>query len=53
MSVPADDLRRQTAQILGFARRGAKIDTVTGWAINRLMAQNVLIEKNGMISLKE
>ncbi|MCR4853125.1 MAG: DUF4011 domain-containing protein [Prevotella sp.] len=52
ISVPTDDLKRVTAQLLGFTRRGSKIDALTEKAIGILLERQVLTEADGRITLK-
>ena len=52
ISVPIDELRRVTAQLLGFTRRGAKVDALTDRAVAKLLAQQVIVESDGRLSLK-
>ena len=51
ISVPVDELRRVTAQLLGFTRRGAKVDALTDRAIAALLSQHVVVEGDGRITL--
>ena len=51
ISVPVDELRRVTAQLLGFTRRGAKVDALTDRAIAALLSQHVVVEGDGHITL--
>ena len=52
ISVPTDELKRVTAQLLGFTRRGAKIDALTEKAVAILLQRQELSEADGRISLK-
>jgi hypothetical protein len=52
ISVPTDELKRVTAQLLGFTRRCAKIDALTEKAVAILLQRQELSEADGRISLK-
>jgi len=49
ISLPVEDLKRLTSQVLGFSRKGTNVDYSTGRAVSNLISRNVLIEKNGII----
>ena len=52
VSVPVEDLKRQTAQMLGFARRGPKVEAGVASAIGMLLRQGKLQASEGNISIK-
>ena len=47
ISLPKEDLKRLTAKVLGFARTGARIDTVTEQVIEMMLQENRICERNG------
>jgi very-short-patch-repair endonuclease len=49
ISLPADDLKRVAAQLLGFSHRGSRIDAVLDNAIAQLIKEKRLEERDGMI----
>jgi len=49
ISLPVEDLKRLTSQVLGFSRKGTNVDYSTGRAVSNLISRNVLIEKDGVI----
>ena len=49
ISLPADDLKRVAAQLLGFSHRGSRIDAVLDSAIAQLIKEQRLEERDGMI----
>jgi very-short-patch-repair endonuclease len=49
ISLPAEDLKRLTSQVLGFSRKGANIDAATSRAVQLLLDQTVIKEKDGQI----
>jgi very-short-patch-repair endonuclease len=49
ISLPVEDLKRLTSQVLGFSRKGKNLDNSTDRAITILKSQEVLIDKNGII----
>jgi hypothetical protein len=51
ISIPLDDLKRQTARMLGFNRNVAKVDITIEQAIAMLIDKGVLTEDNGAITL--
>lgn len=51
ISVSAEDLKRQVAQLLGFARKGAKIGEAADKALQNLLDAGTLREADGMVSL--
>lgn len=51
ISMPAEDLKRLTSQVLGFARKGTNVDLATSKAVNLLLEKGTLQETNGMISM--
>lgn len=50
ISIPTEDLKRLTSQVLGFSRKGANLDHATERAIQLLVAKGVLVNNGGMIS---
>jgi DNA polymerase III delta prime subunit len=50
ISLPAEDLKRLTSQVLGFSRKGANLDAAISRAIQILLDQAVIKEKKGQIS---
>ena len=53
ISIPLDDLKRQTARMLGFSRNIAKVDLTIELAIANLIDKGVLTEAQGAITLPE
>ena len=53
ISIPLDDLKRQTARMLGFQRNIQKVDITIEQAIAMLIDKGVLTESNGAMSLGE
>jgi very-short-patch-repair endonuclease len=49
ISLPAEDLKRLTSQVLGFSRKGANLDAATSRAVQLLLDQAVIKEKDGLI----
>ena len=50
MSLPVEDLKRLTSQVLGFSRMGTNLNFATYRAVEILVSQNVLVENAGIIS---
>jgi hypothetical protein len=53
LSLPLDDLKRVTSQVLGFSHIGSNLDFTIHRAIKILLSRDVLMEKDGLISFKE
>ena len=49
VSVPTDDLKRQIAQLFGFARRTPKTDAMVDTALGRLLKLGTLEQKEGSV----
>ena len=53
ISLPAEDLKRVAAQLLGFTHRGSRIDAVLDNAIAILQKEGRLKNTGGMISVAD
>lgn len=53
ISMPMEDLKRLTFQILGFSRKGINLDMATEYAIQVLIDKGIFNHTNGMVSLKD
>ena len=53
ISIPKEDYKRVTSQVLGFSHYGRNIDLVTEKALSILLGQNILCIKNEMITKAE
>ena len=51
ISIPLDDLKRQTARMLGFGRNIAKVDLTIELAIANLIDKGILTEEQGAMTL--
>jgi DNA polymerase III delta prime subunit len=49
ISLPVEDLKRVTSQVLGFSRKGTNLDAVTGQAVRILLEQGVIMDREGLI----
>lgn len=50
ISMPLEDLKRSTSQVLGFTRKKADLDQATEKAIQKLIDNGTFCNSNGMIS---
>jgi hypothetical protein len=48
-----DELKRVTAMLLGFSRRGAKVDALTELAVRLLLREQRINDNNGMLTINE
>lgn len=51
ISMPIEDLKRLTSQILGFSRKGTNLDMATEQAIQILIDKGIFNNMNGMVSM--
>lgn len=51
ISMPIEDLKRLTSQLLGFSRKGANLDMVTEQAIQILINRGIFKCTDGMVSM--
>ena len=51
ISMPTEDLKRLTSQLLGFSRKGNNLDMVTEQTIQLLIDQGIFSHANGMVSM--
>ena len=51
ISMPIEDLKRLTSQLLGFSRKGNNLDMVTEQTIQLLIDQGIFSHANGMVSM--
>ena len=52
-SMPLEDLKKVTSQVLGFSRKGANMDAIMEEAIRILIKKKLLYNNNGIISSKQ
>lgn len=52
-SMPLEDLKKVTSQVLGFSRKGANMDAIMEEAIRILIKKKLLHNNNGIISSKQ
>ena len=52
ISMPVEDLKRLTSQILGFSRKGTNLELATENAILILIEKNILKNADGIISFQ-
>ncbi|WP_294607171.1 DUF3320 domain-containing protein [uncultured Bacteroides sp.] len=53
ISMPIEDLKRLTSQLLGFSRKGANLDMVTEQAIQILIDRGIFKHTDGMVSMND
>lgn len=53
ISMPLEDLKRSTSQVLGFGRKGINLDQATEKAIQMLINKGIFCNSNDMISLRD
>nr|WP_320966490.1 hypothetical protein [Bacteroides intestinalis] len=51
ISMPIEDLKRLTSQLLGFSRKGNNLDMVTEQTIQLLINKGIFSHANGMVSM--
>ena len=51
-SIPVEELKKMTSQLLGFARKGTNVDIQVMKAINLLIGRGILYDNNGNLMLK-
>ena len=51
ISMPMEDLKRLTSQLLGFSRKGANLDNATEQAIQILIKKGIFKHIDGMVSM--
>ena len=51
ISMPTEDLKRLTSQLLGFSRKGNNLDMVMEQTIQLLIDQGIFSHANGMVSM--
>ena len=52
IALPLDDLKRTVATLMGFTRRGAKIDALTEQAVGIMLRQGTIVDNGGRLSFK-
>ena len=53
VSIPQADLLRSATRLLGFARKGASIESQISRAIQKLISNGVLVENDGIVTSSE
>jgi hypothetical protein len=51
-SIPVEELKKMTSQLLGFARKGTNVDIQVMKAINLLIGRGILYDNNGNLMMK-
>ena len=53
ISMPMEDLKRLTSQLLGFSRKGTNLDIATEQAIQILIEREIFKHVDGMVSMND